>query len=473
MKYVQSGRDDRALAQADYEALGGVIGSLRNRATEEYEALPDDAHRRSMERVMLRMVAVEGGELARRRVALSELDYPAEDENARVATVLDRLVDARLVVRGTADPSTPPPPEGGRSAKDARQPGALRGEPYAEPAHDALVLAWDRLLQWKRAAEEYLPLQRRLAQAATEWAAATGETQRGMLWDDDPRLPQVERILAPAGRSKPGLPPRVRRLLWPDVSVPKDTAWLNRLELRFTQASVARRAAVLKRVVAITAAVIVALTGLAVFAALQANVATVQRNEANVQRNIAQTREVDAVNEANLRSTEVVVRSTAQANEAAARQIAQTREVEAQAAAAAEAQARQRAERESRVAQARALAARAEAAPQSDPQLRLLLASEAVATTHRVDGDVVPEAHAALYSALAEPGFRAEMDSLTGGPLSAEFSPTGEYILITDSGGATRLWSAEGAHLSPDGRWKLRRRRLDVLGRRVNTHRRV
>ena len=68
IKYVQSGPSDRALSGADYLALGGVVGSLRNRATEEYNHLPDDAHRATMQRVMLRMVAVEGGELARRRV---------------------------------------------------------------------------------------------------------------------------------------------------------------------------------------------------------------------------------------------------------------------------------------------------------------------------------------------------------------------------------------------------------------------
>ncbi|QLQ06737.1 MAG: hypothetical protein HZY76_12260 [Anaerolineae bacterium] len=55
-----------ALSGQDYAALGGVVGSLRNRATEEYDALPDDAHRQTMQRVMLRLVAVEGGELRRR-----------------------------------------------------------------------------------------------------------------------------------------------------------------------------------------------------------------------------------------------------------------------------------------------------------------------------------------------------------------------------------------------------------------------
>jgi len=66
--YVKSASDNRALTQTHYEALGGVIGSLRIRATQEYTGLPDDVHRATMRRIMLRMVSVEGGELARRRV---------------------------------------------------------------------------------------------------------------------------------------------------------------------------------------------------------------------------------------------------------------------------------------------------------------------------------------------------------------------------------------------------------------------
>ncbi len=55
--------------------------------------MPDDAHRATMQRVMLRMVSAEGGgELARRRVMVSELEYPTAEENVRVKTVLDRLV---------------------------------------------------------------------------------------------------------------------------------------------------------------------------------------------------------------------------------------------------------------------------------------------------------------------------------------------------------------------------------------------
>ena len=91
--YVKSASDNRALTQAHYTELGGVIGSLRTWATQEYNQLPDDAHRATMRRIMLRMVSTEGGELARRRVPLFELNYPSTAENERVTSVVDRLVD--------------------------------------------------------------------------------------------------------------------------------------------------------------------------------------------------------------------------------------------------------------------------------------------------------------------------------------------------------------------------------------------
>ncbi len=276
IRYVRAGRDDRSLCQADYDALGGVVGSLRNRATEEYDALPDDAHRRTMQQAMLRMVAVEGGELARRRVALSELEYPTAEENTRVGTVLDRLVEARLLVRGTAD-----------------QPDGAQGEAYVEPAHDALVLAWDRLLRWKQEAEEYLPLQRRLAQAATEWRQAQPAAKSGLLWDDDPRLPQVEETLWPTGGKQKGLAGRfrwARQVLWPRTTAPADTKWLNGAELGFVQASVTRRAMTLKRVVGITAIVIIALVGLTLFANAQRLSAVTQASRAKVGELTAQAK---------------------------------------------------------------------------------------------------------------------------------------------------------------------------------------
>lgn len=71
---------DRALNEKDYQDLGGVIQSLTQRADQEYEALINEnlAYAHIIRHVMLRIVALGGGELARRQVALSELEYPPE-----------------------------------------------------------------------------------------------------------------------------------------------------------------------------------------------------------------------------------------------------------------------------------------------------------------------------------------------------------------------------------------------------------
>ncbi|NEO07283.1 caspase family protein, partial [Moorena sp. SIO3I8] len=139
---------DRALTQADYLELGGVMQSLTQRADEEYKALvnKNPAYDQVIRHVMLRMVALGGGELARRRVSLSELKYPGQKDGL-VNEVIKRFTNVRLLVNGV---------------------DAVRN-PYVEPAHDALVRGWQRLLEWKQKEEENLLLQRRLTPAAVEW----------------------------------------------------------------------------------------------------------------------------------------------------------------------------------------------------------------------------------------------------------------------------------------------------------------
>jgi WD40 repeat protein len=161
-------RESRTLSKTDYEALGGVAGSLTHRATEEYNKL-DEAQKVTMRRVILRMVTIEGGESARRRVPLSELVYPDDAENKRVEEVIKRLSDARLIV-------------GGRETA---------GEAYVEPAHDALVRGWKKLQEWKKEEEENLTLQLRITPAANDWAIG-----KGGLWTREvARLARLEKVL--------------------------------------------------------------------------------------------------------------------------------------------------------------------------------------------------------------------------------------------------------------------------------------
>lgn len=161
----------RALTlDADFDKEGGVAGSLTRRANEEYDKLPDDAHRATLRRVMLRMVTTEGGESARRRVPESELVYADAAENECVKLVRERFNHARLIVSGQET-----------------------GEPYVEPAHDFLVRSWDKLQKWQQEEQESLVLQRRLTPAALEWK--NKEQPASVLAKAEPVLDWCDRII--------------------------------------------------------------------------------------------------------------------------------------------------------------------------------------------------------------------------------------------------------------------------------------
>lgn len=183
--YRSSGRSDRALRGDDYRRLGGVMGALRTRADALLAEL-DPAQRHTMRTLMLRMVSVEG-DLASRRVPMDDLVF-ADDENARVGQVLERLVSARLVVRG---------------------------EDYVEPAHDALVRAWKTLHEWIHAVgKDRLILAAKMNAAAAEYRR-TGDAD--YLWNTNPDLA----LLAPA--------------------LTQSTHWFNAQETEFLRRSVVRK----------------------------------------------------------------------------------------------------------------------------------------------------------------------------------------------------------------------------------------
>jgi GTPase SAR1 family protein len=203
LKYLKRQRDaqfntgkniERALTQKDYDELGGVMHSLTQRADEEYQALiqkkPD--YEQVIRHVMLRMVAIGGGELARRRVSLSELEYPP-DKNNLVKQVIEQFSQARLLVQG----------------QDAE------GNPYVEPAHDALVRGWEKLRNWFQG-EKNLELQRRLTPSAFEW---NNQQQPRFLWNANPYLDVLNQ----------------------EVLNSSDNNWLNQVEAEFVRRSIRQR----------------------------------------------------------------------------------------------------------------------------------------------------------------------------------------------------------------------------------------
>jgi WD40 repeat protein len=234
----ESGAFDRAITRDDYEAAGGVIGALHRRANELYEyETADPARQEIIRRLFLRMVSQEGGRLARRRVEERELKYADanSEEQARVQKVLDDYIAARLLV---AD-------EGG----------------YIEPAHDTLVLAWEKLLDWLGASGSQ-ELMRQLWGAASAWEAArqggSEKEARGLLWNQDPRLPLVQaRYLGSSESWRTRLRTRVRGL----AGAPAHPGELNKLEREFAARSVARKRSRRYLLAGIAAAVIFALLG--------------------------------------------------------------------------------------------------------------------------------------------------------------------------------------------------------------------
>ncbi|MEW6497217.1 MAG: caspase family protein, partial [Cyanobacteriota bacterium] len=294
LKYIKSSRkgerNNRAITQSDYEHLGGVIHSLTRRADCEYDELVklDPAYAKTIRHVMLRMVAVGGGELARRQVLCSELEYP-EPENGRVKEVIRRFVDARLLVKGR-DPE---------------------GKEYVEPAHDALVRGWQKLRTWKEENLGNLLLQRRLTPAAEEWQIKRKEQPANYLVNVQPLFNWLDeklntadnladqllnKIKAKVGRwrnvsaSEQQTRQKPSQFLWdadPRLNLLKEAlnsadSWLNSLESEFVKNSIQLRRNKLRRTSGIVTIVIASLSGLTVYAFVQLELSILREKAASV-----------------------------------------------------------------------------------------------------------------------------------------------------------------------------------------------
>ena len=289
---------DRAMTQADYEAMGGVTQSLTQRAEHEYEQLikVDPAYEHTIRNVMLRMVSI-GGELARRRVPLSELDYPDAEENGRVKEAIKQFEDARLLT-----PDTDP-----------------EGKPYKEPAHDALVRGWPRLLDWKQEHLRELLLQRDLTSDANQWESSGKKKQdSGLLWIEDPRLPTALQLSC--GKDYKANWLNLFRWSFGYQTWRSQTPehWLNTSEADFVGQSFDQKFKRFRNTTIIVAGVILTLSGLTVFAFTQQGIAnqnavTAQRNErrANEQADLARKNADEAKQNAG-RATSEAERATQQ-----------------------------------------------------------------------------------------------------------------------------------------------------------------
>jgi WD40 repeat protein/tRNA A-37 threonylcarbamoyl transferase component Bud32 len=144
------------LTAAAYEAIGGVEGALARHAEATLHACRADEQRLVRE-AFRHLITAEG---TRAHVARGELEQVLGG-GAAARAVIERLIDARLIVAADGE----------------------AGAQHVELIHEALIGAWPRLVQWRRADAEGARLRDQLHEAARQWHDRGAP--RGLLWRDE------------------------------------------------------------------------------------------------------------------------------------------------------------------------------------------------------------------------------------------------------------------------------------------------
>ncbi|MEO1069449.1 MAG: pentapeptide repeat-containing protein, partial [Cyanobacteria bacterium J06638_6] len=156
-------QQDNQLKLSIYHQLGGITGTLKQRADEVYDALTPEQQQTAKHIFMSLTQLGEGAEDTRRRITQASL-ISAQHPNSQVAEVVKRLADANLVV--TDDRS-----------------GAAEGiySATVDVAHEALIRNWPKLRQWLEENRDLLRQQRKIELAAEEWSRQPKKQQQGYL----------------------------------------------------------------------------------------------------------------------------------------------------------------------------------------------------------------------------------------------------------------------------------------------------
>jgi WD40 repeat protein/serine/threonine protein kinase len=443
-------RQGRTLTRQAYQAIGGVAGALAGRAEELFRE-QDEQGQAAIRQLFLRLVAIDEGKAGlpdtRRRVQRAELNAISTDEDM-VDDIINSYAAHRLL---TLD----------------NDPASRR--PTVELAHEALLREWERLRFWLEESRDDLYQHQRLQSLTQEWLAENQEA--GLLltrtrldqfaaWAalTSLALSQDERAYLDASlaaRQDRREAEEVRRQRELETAQQLAEAEHRRAEIQAEAANRLRR-----RAVYLTAALIVAaILAIAALAAGRqsalnaaqarhnASIASTQEALAGRQAAAAMTAEASANEQRQIAEAE---RDNAAAAALAAANAQATAEAEAWQRATAEAvaiQERETAEAQARLATARELSLAALSSVHADVELSILLAVEAVNTTHTADGFVLPEAESALRQALMN--LRQEQvlpgTGLPGCPANVwcndvAYSQTGEWLAASGVGNTAVIW---------------------------------
>jgi WD40 repeat protein/DNA-binding SARP family transcriptional activator len=446
-------RRDFIMTRHAYQAMGGVTGALGSRSEGLYSML-DEQEQAVTRQLFLRLVTLGEGRSAdglaapdtRRRAPYSELVFLGDgrplgaernnyqnDAARRGQTVLDAVLDhfgRHYLLTFDRDPLT-------------------RGA-VVEVAHEALLTAWPRLHDWIETSRDDLRQQRRLSRWASEWqdaGRAPGLLLRGARLDQMAGW-SAQTDLALSGNEQAFLEAsglaRQKRAEAEEARRQRELETAQHLaETERQRAEEQRQAAqrLQRRAVYLVGALLIALLLAIVAVAFQqsanrnattamanANLATTREAEAEEHARLAASRQAEAETEANLRATAEAV--AIQEREAAERQqtIAE--------------QQREIAEQQVRLTTSRELALAALTTLDSDPELSILLALQALQVAH------TREAENMLHQALAVSRVERTLFGHELGVTGLAFSRDGRLLASGSVDAVVRIWEVDsGAEL--------------------------
>lgn len=427
-------RDRNRITWDAYQTVGSSRRAIAETADACYQKL-DRSDRPLARHLLLQLVQpAPGDEIVRQRLPRRQLI--GDSDRDRINAILDRFMKARLLRVQFASNS---------------------GNDQIELAHEALVTNWPRLAGWieERRVQQRQRLQ--LAGMAEQWEALKRDDSallRGRLLEEAQQYTDLtaseQAFVAASVREAERLAQQREWEQQRQIKQAEDLAEARRQRLEEKESFTRRLIRVLVALAVVSVLAIAAgllATRNAASARLSAATAVANRLAAEAEASQRATAEQAAANERDAAEVSADVaeaaRATAVASAMEAEDARATSEANANAAAAARATSEAsfaETETQFRLATSRELAAAAANQLETDSQLALRLALEAIYITLDANQPPPVEARNVLYQALEASQLQRTFTGHTGPLTSASVSPDGHFLATGSLDGTVRLW---------------------------------
>jgi WD40 repeat protein/serine/threonine protein kinase/DNA-binding SARP family transcriptional activator len=430
-------RNGRLLTLAAYEEIGGVTGALARRAEEIYQNL-EEVSQETARQLFLRLITLgEGVEDTRRRVLQSELKSLSMNGNLP-SVIGNQFSDNRL-----------PLTEYGKYRLLTFDHDPVTRGPTVEVAHEALLREWPRLRRWLEESREDVRRQRLLTEAVSQWQNANqdnsyllhgGRLTAFAAWAETTTVALTENErdfleISVKERNQRQVEEEARRQRELETAQKLAEEQTQRAEEQTEAAQSLRQRALFLTAASVMAVILaVAAFGFARSSTNNANLAITREAEALANLDLAATNEAEAITSANLAATREAEAEAERETALTAQQLALD---EANARATAEAiavQERETAVNQANLATSRELALASQANLDRDPELSLLLAIEALATTY------TKEAEEALHQAIQTSRVQQTLPDHGANVASIAYSPDQKLVATGSNDGIARIW---------------------------------